>query len=251
MCPSRSDNGRVERLVVEVAQPLVLDGDLAGNVERHASMVRATSARLVVFPELSLTGYRLDADVVDPDDRRLGPLVAACGTADAVALVGAPTTGERGRDHLSVLAVDGDGARVVYHKLYLGGDEPDRFEPGSEPTVLDVDGWRLGLAVCRDTGVAEHAARTAALGIDGYVAGVCEHAADEAIIAERAGRIVADHGVWVAVASFAGTTGHGYEPAAGCSGLWDPGGHVADRAGPDVGGRAVAGFGRRRRHRSS
>jgi len=241
----------VERLAVEVAQPLVLDGDLVGNVERHAAMVRTTAARVVVFPELSLTGYRLDADVVDPDDERLEPLVSACAATGAIALVGAPTAGQRGQDHLSVLAVDGDGARVVYHKLYLGGDEPDRFEPGSEPAVLDVDGWRLGLAVCRDTGVPEHAARTAALRISGYVAGVCEHAADEAIIAERASRIVADHGVWVAVASFAGSTGHGYDPAAGCSGIWASAGRAVDRAGPDVGGRAVASFGRRRRHRSS
>ncbi len=241
----------MERLAVEVAQPLVVDGDLAGNVERHAAIVRTTSARVVVFPELSLTGYRLDADVVDPDDERLEPLVTACAATGATALVGAPTVGDRGQDHLSVLAVDGDGARVVYHKLYLGGDEPDRFEPGSEPAVLDIDGWRLGLAVCKDTGVAEHAARTAALGIDGYVAGVCEHAADEAVIAERARRIVAEQGVWVAVASFAGSTGHGYEPAAGCSGLWNVAGHVVDRAGPDVGGRAIGSFGRRRRHRSS
>ncbi|MBY8850513.1 hypothetical protein [Saccharothrix longispora] len=42
----------------------------------HAEAVRAARARVVVFPELSLTGYHFDAPVVSPDAP--APLVAAC-----------------------------------------------------------------------------------------------------------------------------------------------------------------------------
>ena len=52
----------------------------------------------------------------------------------------------------------GTGATVAYHKMWLGTAEADRFTPGSKPAVLEVDGWRLGLAVCKDTGVPRHAA---------------------------------------------------------------------------------------------
>lgn len=228
-----------DRLTVTAAQPVVVDREVAVNVEEHAATVRAATARVVVFPELSLTGYRLDAAAVDPDDPALSPLVVACAATGRLALVGAPTTSPCG-DHLSVLAVDGDGVSVAYHKLYLGDDERDRFQPGPGPAVVEVDGWRLGLAVCKDTGVTEHAERTAALGIDAYLAGVCEHGADTAIIEQRARRIAIDHRVPVVVASFAGSTGHGYDPAAGTSGVWDADGAEVARAGAAAGDAVAA-----------
>ncbi|WP_089158107.1 nitrilase-related carbon-nitrogen hydrolase [Micromonospora sp. NBS 11-29] len=218
-------------LSVAVAQPLTRSHDVAGNADRHAAVVRAAGARVVVFPELSLTGYELDAAPLDPADDRLTPLRTACAETGTLALAGAPVAGP----HIAVLAVDGDGMRVAYRKMWLGGAEPRRFRPGREPTVLDVDGWRLGLAVCKDTGVPAHAAATVAAGADAYLAGVLESADDAAVPARRAGRITAAHGVWVAMASFAGSTGGGYAHAAGGSGLWSPAGVAVARAGTAVG----------------
>ncbi|MYU18243.1 carbon-nitrogen hydrolase family protein, partial [Streptomyces sp. SID8361] len=141
---------------------------------------------------------------------------------------------------IGILAVDGDGAHVVYGKVCLHSSEAIRFVPG-EPTVLEVDGWRLGLAVCRDTGIPEHAARTAALGMDGYVAGVV-HADHEAEVhGERARRVAADHGVWVATAAFAGPTGGGFDRTSGRSGIWSADGELIAGTGtaPDEIARAV------------
>jgi len=224
-----------EGLVVAAAQPACAARDVAANAETHAAVVRAAGARVVVFPELSLTGYEPDAPAIDAADPRLAPLVAACAETGSLALVGAPVTGEAGREHIAMLAVDGAGAAVVYRKMWLGGSEPTRFSPGGAPTVLDVDGWRLGLAICRDTGIPQHAATTAARGMDAYVAGVLESAEDAGVPGERARRVAADHHVWVVVASFAGSTGGGYAQAAGGSGIWTPEGGVVVQAGPEVG----------------
>ncbi len=101
--------------------------------------------------------------------------------------------------------------------------------------MLDVGGWRLGLAICKDTGVPRHASDTAALGIDVYVAAVLESVGDAAVQEERARRVVADHRVPVAVAGFAGSTGGGYDHAAGRSGIWSADGAVIAQAGPEVG----------------
>ncbi|MEU8425607.1 carbon-nitrogen hydrolase family protein [Micromonospora sp. NPDC048835] len=215
------------RLRLAVAQPPCVPLDVAANAEAHAAAVRAACARVVVFPELSLTGYELHAPVVSVDDPRLAPLVEACAEADTLALVGAPVAG----DHIAMLAVTGGGATVAYRKMWLGDAEARRFRPGDTPVVLDVDGWRVGLAICRDTGVAAHAARTAALGIDVYAAGVLESARDAAVTEQRAHRVATAHGAWVAVASFAGSTGGGYTEAAGRSGIWTPNGEVYARAG--------------------
>ncbi|GGR74736.1 hydrolase [Micromonospora fulviviridis] len=223
-------------LRLAVAQPLCRSHDVAGNAERHAAAVRAAGARMVVFPELSLTGYELDAAPLDPADARLAPLVAACADTGALALAGAPVAGR----HIAVLAVDGDGARVAYRKMWLGGAEPRHFRPGPEPAVLDVDGWRLGLAVCKDTGVPAHAAATVARGADAYLAGVLESADDAAVPGERACRIATAHGVWVVMSSFAGATGGGYARAAGGSGIWSPAGVAVARAGTAVGDLVTA-----------
>jgi predicted amidohydrolase len=119
--------------------------------------------------------------------------------------------------------------------MFLGGAEPRYVTPGIEPAVVEVDGWRLGLAICKDTGVPEHAARTCALGVDAYVAGVLELPEDAAVPEERARRIAVERHVWVAMASFAGPAGGGYEAAPGGSGIWRSDGTVQARAGADAG----------------
>ena len=222
-------------LTIAVAQPLCVPHDVAANAVAHAAAVRAARSRVLVFPELSLTGYELDAPAITAADPRLAPIVDACAETGSVALVGAPVPGEAGGPSIGVLAIDGSGARIAYRKMWLGGAEPDCFTPGREPRVLEVDGWRLGLAICRDTGIPQHASDTAALGIDVYVAGILEFARDVAVPEERARRITADHHVPVVMASFAGSTGGGYDRAAGCSGIWTADGVEIDRAGPEPG----------------
>ncbi|MEU8045569.1 carbon-nitrogen hydrolase family protein [Micromonospora echinofusca] len=221
-------------LVVAVAQPHVRAYDVIANAVEHAAVVRAAHARVVVFPELSLTGYELDAPAITAEDPGLAPIVGACAEAGSLALVGAPVRGEGGREHIAMLAVDGAGARVAYRKVHVHRSE-GRFSPGEGPAVLDVDGWRLGLAICRDTRFAGHDAATAALGMDVYVAAVLEHARDAQVPAERARRVVADRRVWVAAASFAGSTGGGFDRAAGGSAVWAPDGELLAQAGPDAG----------------
>lgn len=227
-------------ITIAVAQPRCAPRDVAANAVAHAEAVRAASARVVVFPELSLTGYHFDAPVVSPDV--LGPLVAACAETGAVALAGAPVAGPSGSGRsIGVLEVTGAGVRVAYRKMWLGGEEPAHFVPGDAPAAVEVDGVRIGLAVCKDTGVPEHAAAVAALGSDVYAAGVAEHQSDLDVMRSRARRIAVRHGVWVAVASFAGSTGEGFARAAGRSAVWDPRGALVRSAGVEVDAVARAG----------
>lgn len=106
--------------------------------------------------------------------------------------------------------------------------------------VLEIDGWRLGLAICKDTGVAQHTAGTAALDIDVYVAGLV-HRPEElpeqearAVVLARACR------AYVVFASFAGPTGDVFAETAGYSAIWSPYGLAIARAGPGPGDSARA-----------
>ena len=117
-------------LSVGVAQPVLISLDVAANALAHAAAVRAAGARIMVFPELSLTGYELDAPAIASDDPRLAPIVEACAETGAIALVGAPFRDEGGAEFIAMLVVDGDGVRVAYRKVWLGEVEQERVAGG-------------------------------------------------------------------------------------------------------------------------
>src|SRR5712691_5639657 len=125
-----------EQLTIAVAQPVCISYDIQVNALAHAASVRSAGTRVVVFPEMSLTGYELDAPTVTLDDARLRPIVDACAEMECVVLLGAPIDGDGGRSHIAILAVDGAGVSVAYRKMWLGGAESDRFTPGTKPAVL-------------------------------------------------------------------------------------------------------------------
>jgi predicted amidohydrolase len=226
-------------LSLAVAQPSCAAYDVAVNAEAHAASIRSANARVVVFPELSITGYELDAPAIGVGDARLHPIVQACAETGSVALVGAPLQGDADEAHIAMLAVDGGGARVAYRKVWVDSTEA-RFAPGKAPGVLEIDGWRLGLAICKDTGIPRHWADTAAQGIDAYVGGLVLGEDETWKIEDRSQTIANDYKVWVAMASFAGATGGGYSATAGCSGIWSPAGIAVARVGPEVGALACA-----------
>ena len=195
---------------------------------------------MIVFPELSLTGYELDADVVAPDDEALAPIVAACTETASVAFVGAPVAGVGGRVHIGKLRAEAAGIEVAYLKSYLGGGEAGRFSPGAGAVAVAVDGWRVGLGICKDTGVEQHIADTAALDVDLYLAGLVHCPEELDVQEERALRIAQACEGYVAFASFAGRTGSGYDRTAGGSTIWAPDGTPLARAGAEPGGIARA-----------
>ncbi|MDQ2813251.1 MAG: carbon-nitrogen hydrolase family protein [Actinomycetota bacterium] len=227
-------------LSLTVAQPRCVAGDTRANGLRHAAAVRQARTQVVVFPELSLTGYELDADLVEPGDAALDPVVAACGATGSLALVGAPVGGPRGQAYIAMLAVRPAGVSVLYRKKWIGGEEAARFSPGDEPTACELGGWRIGVGICRDTGIGEHVDRMADLNIDLYVAGLVHHREERNEQARRAVFIAQRCQAYVALASFAGPAGRGYPRTAGSSAIWSPGGDVLAQAGPDPGELARA-----------
>jgi predicted amidohydrolase len=223
------------QLTIAAAQPVCTAKDVRANALEHARVIRAADARLVVFPELSLTGYELDADTVAPDDDELRAIVAACAETESVALVGAPVEGEDARAHIVMLHASSAGVDVAYRKSYLGGDEPARFAAGDGPVAIDVDGWRVGLGICKDTAVEQHISDTAALDPDLYVAGLVHLPEELSVQEERALRIARACRAYVAFASFAGPTGGGFDRTAGVSSIWAPDGTLIGRAGVEPG----------------
>ncbi|GAA1688789.1 carbon-nitrogen hydrolase family protein [Glycomyces endophyticus] len=213
---------------IALAQPDLRPGDVAGNAAAHAAAIRAAGARVVVFPELSLSSYAMAAPTVDLADPALAVIVDACAETGSIALAGAPLL-EDGREFIATVRFDADGAVPVYRKMFPGGDEPGRFAAGPCAAVLDVDGWRLGLAICRDSKIDAHIEATAALGIDAYVGGNLHDPEGAAVRDARMPKLAAEYGVWVALSCFAGP-GSDYPDASGGSAVWAPDGSLVAQA---------------------
>ena len=230
-------------LTIAAAQPVCTAHDITANARRHAETVRSVVARVVVFPELSLTGYELDAAPVAVEATALEPIIEACAATGSLALAGAPVADGDGSRFIAMLRIDATGVQVAYRKTWLGGNEPEHFCAGDGPTVLEVDGWRLGMGICKDTGASQHTAGTAALGVDVYVAGLVHRPEELPEQEARAVVIARTCRAFVAFASFAGPTGDIFAETAGTSAIWSPEGLAINRAGPEAGGVARATLG--------
>jgi predicted amidohydrolase len=136
-----------------------------------------------------------------------------------------------GQHYIATVLVDASGPSVAYRKTFVHGSEHARFTPGPGPQAIDVDGWRIGLGICRDTGVDEHVTGTAQLGVDLYACGVVHHDWELAEQERRARNIAAKCRAPVAMASFAGPTGGGFLTTAGHSAIWSAESTLIARAG--------------------
>lgn len=215
-------------LTLAAAQFTPAPGDVAGNAARSAALVRAAAAagaRLVVFPELSLLAYDLDLlgrpeSWVTADDPRLAELRRVCRETGTTAVVGGAWRGDDGLPRLASLALRPDGTIDAAPKVHLHGAERDSFVPAAGPTVLDVEGWRIGLAVCFDAAVPEHARAAARLGMDVYAVSALYTRGEERRLDLHLGARAMDHRVFSVLANLGGA-GRGWT-SCGLSGSWGP-----------------------------
>jgi predicted amidohydrolase len=228
------------RIAAAQAQPV--SGDVAANIARTIELTGLAAdrgAKLVVFPEKFLSGYEPDLIAADPakyafdaHDPRLEPIRAVCRQREIAVIVGAATRGAGGL-HISSLVFNRSGEQIEpYHKQYLYSSETRIYQPGSQGCLLELDGWRLALSVCYDSGFPEHARLAALNGAHAYLA--------SALFSAKTGyhqsRIwfparAFDNTLYVLLSNHVGTTG-GWATC-GASAIWSPYGDVVAQAGRD------------------
>ncbi|WP_432544650.1 carbon-nitrogen hydrolase family protein [Kineococcus sp. SYSU DK002] len=152
-------------------EPGDVDGNLAA-LEDAARRAAAGGARLLVTPEMFLTGYNIGARVAELAREPLEDRVADVARRTGVALaVGLPLPAPGGADGVtnSVLLLDETGRRLArYDKTHLFGDlDRSLFVPGDRPVVTaDLDGVRLAFLVCYDVEFPETVRAAALAGTD-------------------------------------------------------------------------------------
>ncbi|MDQ0797535.1 carbon-nitrogen hydrolase family protein [Streptomyces sp. B1I3] len=150
-------------------------GSVARNIEvldEAAGRAAEAGARLLVCPELFLTGYAVGDAVPELAEPADGPGARAvadiCARHGLAVLYGYP---ERAGGLLFNAAqlIGPDGAVLAhYRKTHLFGEFEEKwFTPGEQPVVqAELDGVRLGLLICYDVEFPENVRAHALAGTD-------------------------------------------------------------------------------------
>jgi NAD+ synthase (glutamine-hydrolysing) len=145
-------------LRIALAQVNATVGDVDGNARMVIEWIgraRDAGAQLVLFPELVLSGYPaedlwLKRHFLDRVGKALDEVAAEA--EDIVAVVGFPERAAAIHNAAAVLA-DGD-VRGIYRKMLLPNygvfDERRYFEAGTTPSVIELNGARIGVTICED-----------------------------------------------------------------------------------------------------
>ena len=165
-------------LRIAAAQSHSAPGEIAANVARHCLFIDAAVAagvQLLVFPELSLSGYDLPglgAAALAPDDARLAPLIARAIWHHMTIVAGAPLRNPNGFPFIGAIAFHPDGSHSVYRKHFLYDGEEKFAAPGAALSeVIDVRGVPVALAICFDTSNQQHPHAAVSAGATLYAAG--------------------------------------------------------------------------------
>jgi NAD+ synthase (glutamine-hydrolysing) len=161
---------------IALAQINPVVGDLSGNaklIRDAAEVAYRSGAKLLVTPELALTGY-------PPEDLLLRPAFIEA-SADALdqlrsalaaypglaVVVGHPRKTPQGLHNAASVLQDGKSiASYAKHKLPNNEvfDEVRYFTPGSAPCVFTIEGCAIGVIICEDAWHAGPAAQAKAAG---------------------------------------------------------------------------------------
>lgn len=148
-------------ITVALAQINTRLGDVSVNLEKHIVMAREAQSRgadLLIFPELSLTGYVLQdlAAMVShrptDEDPVFRPLLEASRKLDL--MVGFVEEDTRSRFYVSAAYLSQGRVLHVHRKVYLPTyglfDEGRFFAPGDSIRAFDTRFGRFGMLICED-----------------------------------------------------------------------------------------------------
>ncbi|WP_397569836.1 carbon-nitrogen hydrolase family protein [Schlesneria sp. T3-172] len=230
---------------VAVAQTTPVKGDVAANVEEHlllAQLAVDEGADIVLFPELSLTGYELalgESLAFEENDARLAALVDLAERSGTRLVVGAPIRLEQ-KLYVGAFIILPDRSVEIYTKHRLGtfpsssvcdsltGEipppEPNHFQPGDRNPLIPFNETVAAVAICADIGRPEHPQRAAERQANLYLASMFVIPSDFAGDIAKLARYAKQYRMMVALANYGGPSG-GLK-SAGRSGIWSSTGEL-------------------------
>ncbi len=159
---------------IAAVQMQAVPGDVDANIARIADAAKraaAGGAKLLVAPELAVTGYGAGAafpDIASPADGAVAERLSAIARESGLAIIAGFAERDGDDVYNSALFTDGIGTNAVYRKSHLYGDyERQWFRPDVPSSVqVKLCGLNLGMLICYDVEFPENVRRLALAGVD-------------------------------------------------------------------------------------
>lgn len=154
-------------------------GEINQNIQNHLRLIRSaiqSRVDLVVFPELSITGYepglaqKLACTI---EDDRFSIFQALANNNKVTIGIGMPTFSADGIN-ISTIFFQPDRERLVYSKQILHDDELPYFVSGKNQPFLINAGKRIAFGICYETLKREHFVKAIESKADIYIASVAK-----------------------------------------------------------------------------
>lgn len=165
-----------------VAQTRPAKGDIASNIDKHRKLIDlavSNGADIIVFPELSLTGYEpalAEVLATTQDDSRFDGFQAISDAGQIIIGVGVPTRTEAGIC-ISMVVFQPNRPRQTYSKKHLHADEEPFFVSGPNLDTLKIGKTSIALAICYELSIPEHPENAFRSGAEVYIASVAKSVA--------------------------------------------------------------------------
>ncbi|WP_303920428.1 carbon-nitrogen hydrolase family protein [Draconibacterium sediminis] len=214
---------------VAVAQIEAVKGNIEKNVETHLKWIKQAirnEADMVVFPELSLTGYERELAgelATNQDDKRLDEMQRLSDESCITIGVGLPT---RKSDNvfISMIIFQPHTDRITYSKQYLYPPEEPFFTAAKNPMVLNLETEVVSPAICYEASNDAHWEYASQNNATIYIASVLSSVAGiEAEIKKLSG-MAKNKNLVTLMSNYVGRSG-GYE-CAGRSSVWSEKGEL-------------------------
>lgn len=214
---------------IAAAQIKPIKGDILKNIENHKTVIKAAANKnvdLIIFPELSITGYEPELAEqlsIDYEDQVLEVFQKMADDNNMSITVGMPTKSDDQLFISSIIFKPGK-RRKVYSKRNLFPTETAIFSKGDHFFQLEVLQNKISLAICYDLSDPMHSQEAYQAGSNIYAASVLNsfNGIDEDI--SKLSSIAEKYHMSVVMANFIGESG-GYE-CAGKSSVWSNTGNL-------------------------
>ncbi|MCL4473236.1 MAG: NAD+ synthase [Actinobacteria bacterium] len=149
----------MDRIRLALAQINSIVGDLDGNAAKIAGYIeraKSSGADIVVFPELSLTGYPPEDLTFNPDflDANTAALEGLCGKAIGIVVIIGYLDSPGGDVYNAAAVLSGGKVAGICHKMRLPNygvfDEFRYFSSASRPALFDLNGTLVAVNICED-----------------------------------------------------------------------------------------------------
>jgi predicted amidohydrolase len=214
---------------IALAQTRPVRGDIRSNINKHIYLINRAAehtAHIIIFPELSLTGYEPSQAkqlATDQGDSRFAIFQQLSDDKHLIIGVGVPTKSDNGIQ-ISMILFQPRQPRQVNSKMYLHPEEDPFFVPGINLPGLIVNDTRIALAICYEISIPQHAEIAASNGAQLYIASVAKttKGVEKAVV--RLSEIAAKYGMTVLMSNSIGLCEDG--ECGGRSSVWNNKGNL-------------------------